>query len=79
MENSEANAFLLIIVAIILIVLQPVQSILQNSFIVDEFSKVFKRSFLLKLSGCDPSVLEITSLSLSNVNIIPPLFVFLVS
>ncbi len=45
-------SILLIIVAIILIVLQPVQSILQNSFIVDEFSKVFKIMILIGSFTC---------------------------
>ena len=46
------TSILLIIVAIILIVFQPVQSILQNSFIVDEFSKVFKIMILIGSFSC---------------------------
>ena len=45
-------SILLIIIAISLIVLQPVQSILQNSFIVDEFSKVFKIMILIGSFTC---------------------------
>ena len=51
--NVINNAsILLIVVAIILIFLQPVQSIFQNSFIVDEFSKVFKIMILLGSFAC---------------------------
>ena len=45
-------SILFIIIAISLIVLQPVQSILQNSFIVDEFSKVFKIMILIGSFTC---------------------------
>ena len=45
-------SILLIFIAISLIVLQPVQSILQNSFIVDEFSKVFKIMILIGSFTC---------------------------
>ena len=45
-------SILLIIIAISLIALQPVQSILQNSFIVDEFSKVFKIMILIGSFTC---------------------------
>ena len=45
-------SILLIIIAISLIFLQPVQSILQNSFIVDEFSKVFKIMILIGSFTC---------------------------
>ena len=45
-------SILLIIIAISLIVLQPVQSIFQNSFIVDEFSKVFKIMILTGSFAC---------------------------
>tara|TARA_X000000368_G_scaffold67197_1_gene48377 strand:+ start:274 stop:1683 length:1410 start_codon:yes stop_codon:yes gene_type:complete len=47
------NASILLIAAvIILILLQPVQSILENSFIVDEFSQVFKIMILLGSLSC---------------------------
>ena len=42
----------LIVVVLILILFQPVQSILENSFIVDEFSQVFKIMILLGSLSC---------------------------
>jgi len=45
-------AILLIIVVLILTFFQPVQSILENSFIVDEFSQVFKIMILLGSLVC---------------------------
>ena len=47
------NASILLIVAVLILILfQPVQSILENSFIVDEFSQVFKIMILLGSLSC---------------------------
>ncbi len=47
------NASILLIVSVlILIILQPFQSILENSFIVDEFSQVFKIMILIGSLSC---------------------------
>ena len=47
------NASILLIVAVLILILfQPVQSILENSFIVDEFSQVFKIMILLGSISC---------------------------
>jgi len=45
-------SILLIVVVLILILFQPVQSILDNSFVVDEFSQVFKIMILLGSLSC---------------------------
>ena len=45
-------SIILIVVVLILILFQPVQSILENSFIVDEFSQVFKIMILLGSISC---------------------------
>ena len=45
-------SILLIVIVLILILFQPVQSILENSFVVDEFSQVFKVMILLGSLSC---------------------------